>query len=76
MTLTVDSLIAMGAACIWTLICLYIGFRFGRLTADRPMAPFSGILKGREQNVNIEEDPYDIPMYGKPKPAIPTMPDS
>jgi hypothetical protein len=63
----------IGWVVLWLLFmgAAYLGFRAGRMTIDRPMAP---ILPGKQPPVMIDEDPYYEPMHGKPQPRIPTMP--
>jgi len=55
---------------VWPVVCVYIGFRLGRYTEGRPMAPIINHLV----EPAIIEDPYDEPMYGKPQKRIPTIP--
>lgn len=64
-----DSVITIGF-CIWSVICVYLGFRAGRMTIDKPMAP----ITQKKEAPAIEEDPYHEAMYGKPQPRIQTIP--
>lgn len=58
----------------WTIICIAIGFRAGRMTIDRPMEPVKiPFTKKRDERV-IEEDPYHEPMHGTPQQRIATIP--
>jgi hypothetical protein len=53
------------AACGWTLICLYHGFRAGRIAIGQPMGP---ILPARQVAAVIDEDPFYEAMHGRPQP--------
>lgn len=53
---------------IWTLVCVYLGFRMGRQSIDKPLAP----IKVRREEPLLEEDPYYVAMNGKPQPRIQT----
>ncbi|MFH2075574.1 MAG: hypothetical protein ABIJ57_09545 [Pseudomonadota bacterium] len=50
------------------LTILWVGFRMGRQTIDKPLPP---IIQPK-QGVQIDEDPYFKPMHGSDQPGYPT----
>ena len=53
----------------WTICCLHVGFRMGRQSIDKPLAP---IIKPK-QIATVEEDPWWEPMHGSPRESVPTI---
>lgn len=55
---------------IWSLVCVHVGFRAGRIVINKPLPP---IIKDAPSVPMAEDDPYRVPMYGADAKSKPTL---
>lgn len=58
--------------CIWSVMCVYVGFRLGCIIAGHVVTPL--IQTKESKAIMTDEDPYYKPMYGEEQPRIQTVP--
>ena len=68
-TLLIILMVAAALVPVWTLCCLWAGFRMGRTVAGFTPEP---IIKPKEENF-VDQDPYFEAMHGYPQDSIPTV---